>query len=312
MYDVIIIGAGPAGLTAAANTAHRGLKTLVLEQCEKPGGQPLNFYPDKIIKDHPGFPVGVLGKEFARLLEIQAKNADAKIKCGEEALSIEGAEPELTVRTTNGSYLAQRVIICTGLLSYPSRLPVLSNFTGTGVHYKIENLRDFRKKNVVVVGGGDNAFDTALQIKEVAGDVKVLVKHEYAKAKLSTINEVKDAGIEILYNTEIKEVVQDEGSKKLTGVRIVSKDGTVAQLPVDEVFSAIGFSLVSEFLKNNGLEMNTDGSIKVDGKYETSRKGVFAAGDVNGDVMLIAVACARGIEAAINSFSSIKKPYWLT
>ena len=79
MHDVIIIGAGPAGLTAATNTAHRGLKTLVIEQCDRAGGQPRICYPDKIIKDHPGFPVGILGKELSRMLVLQAKNAGAEI-----------------------------------------------------------------------------------------------------------------------------------------------------------------------------------------------------------------------------------------
>jgi len=75
MYDVVIVGAGPAELTAAANTSHRGLKGLVLEKQGTPGGLPTFIYPDKIIKDHPGFPVGILGKELSRMLFMQAKNA---------------------------------------------------------------------------------------------------------------------------------------------------------------------------------------------------------------------------------------------
>lgn len=88
MYDVIIIGAGPAGLTAAANTSHRGLQSLVIEKQDMPGGLPSLRYPNKIIRDHPGFPCGILGKELSRMLSMQAQNAGAEIKCDEEAYRI--------------------------------------------------------------------------------------------------------------------------------------------------------------------------------------------------------------------------------
>jgi len=184
MYDIIIIGAGPAGLTAAINTAHRGLKTLVIEQYDKPGGQPLIFYPDKIIKDHPGFPIGVLAKEFARRVEMQAIHAGAEIKCNEEALKINKIDDNLLeVKTNNGLYKSKRVIICTGMLNIPRKLPILENYKGKGIYYKIENLNEFKGKKVTVIGGGDNAFDSAIQIKEIASNVNILIKHAYAKAK---------------------------------------------------------------------------------------------------------------------------------
>jgi thioredoxin reductase len=109
MYDVIIIGGGPSGLTAAANTSLRGLSSLVIEKQDIPGGLPTLLYPDKIIRDHPGFPVGILGKELSRMLSIQAKNAGAEIKLGEEVLWIERVEDDLIeVITVQDKYQGKR------------------------------------------------------------------------------------------------------------------------------------------------------------------------------------------------------------
>jgi thioredoxin reductase (NADPH) len=312
MYDIIIIGAGPAGLTAAINTAHRGLKTLVIEQYEKPGGQPLVFYPDKLIKDHPGFPIGILGKEFARRVEMQATGAGAEIKCNEEALRVIPKDSSIQVMTTNSAYEGKRVILCTGMLNLPSTLPVLANYQGEGVNYKVGSLSKFKGKKIVVIGGGDTAFDITLQLKEVASGVSILVKQEYAKAKEKTVKEAEKAGVKIFYKTELVGIVNAEGSKKISRIKVInSKTQENAELPCDEIFSAIGFSLVNKFFKDNNIELNPDGTAKVDKHYETNIKGVFAAGDINGEPKLIAVACSRGIKAAISTFSSIKKPYWL-
>jgi len=319
MYDIIIIGAGPAGLTAAINTAHRGLKTLVIEQYDKPGGQPLIFYPDKIIKDHPGFPIGVLAKEFARRVEMQAINAGAEIKCNEEALKINKIDDNLLeVKTNNGLYKSKRVIICTGMLNIPRKLPILENYKGKGIYYKIENLNEFKGKKVTVIGGGDNAFDSAIQIKEIASNVNILIKHAYAKAKEITVEEAESKGIKIYYNTELTSIINYPNSKKIKKIKILdTKTKLTSELSTDMIFSSIGFSTVYKFLKDNNIELNNDGTVKTNDNYETTDnyetniKGVFAAGDLNGEAKLIAVASARGIQAAIQTFSSIKKPYWI-
>jgi thioredoxin reductase len=309
LYDIIIIGAGPAGLTAAINTSHRGLKTLVLEQYEKPGGQPLIFYPDKIIKDHPGFPIGILAKEFARRIEMQAVNSGAEIKCNEEALNITPNGKELSVKTANGIYQSKRVIICTGLLNIPNKIPIISGYTGDGVTYKLGNLNDYKEKAIAIIGGGDTAFDTSLQLRDVTDKVWIVLPHEYAKASEKTVKEAKNAGIKILYNTEL---VSIENPKKVEKIKIKNKKtNNESEFSTDIIFSATGFLSANEFFKRNAIELNADGTVKVDNNYETSVKNVFAAGDLNGEAKLIAVACARGIQAAIKTFSSIKKPYWI-
>ena len=313
MYDVIIVGGGPAGLTAATNTAHRGLRTLVIEQLETLGGQPLILYPDKIIKDHPGFPIGVLAKEFARMIGMQAINAGAEIHCNEEVLLIKHRkEGFLELSTTGSVYLSKRIILCTGMLTVPNKLPLLKNFDGEGIHYKVGNVSRFKDKRVVVIGGGENAFDTALQLSDVAREIVVLVKQGYAKAKDSTVNDLEKKGVKIKYDSEIRKITKKSNQNAIDRITVMNlKTNDTSEIKVDAIFSAIGFSSHNEFLMNNKLEQNKDGSIRINDNYETSVKGVFAAGDITGEVKLIAVACAEGIKAAISAFSSIKKPYWL-
>jgi thioredoxin reductase (NADPH) len=210
MYDIIIVGAGPAGLTSAANTSYRGLKTLVIEKQDVTGGLPTLLYPDKIIRDRLGFPVGILGKELSRMLFMQAKNAGAEIRCDEEVLTIEKKDEDLMeVKTIQGVYTSNRVILCTGIYNMPKKLEVLKDYSGPNVHFRVEHLEEFKGKSVVVVGGGDHAFDTAVQLSDVAKNVTILIKDKYAKAKESTIKLAEEQKVQVLYNTEVVKILND-------------------------------------------------------------------------------------------------------
>ena len=311
VYDVIIVGAGPAGLTAAANTSHRGLKSLVLEKQSTPGGLPALIYPDKIIRDHPGFPVGILGRELSRMLFIQAKNAGAEIKCDNEVLKIEKADGVIEVKTAQDVYQTKRVILCTGIYNVPRKPEALKSYTGPNVHYRVQVPQKFKGKNVVVAGGGDHAFDTAIQLGDIAKSTTILVKEKYAKAKENSVKIAESSGIKILYNTSLVKIFKDK-SGLLEGVQIVNHETNETKtIKADEIFVAIGFEPVKRFLENNGFKLREDGSVAVDKNLQTNITGVFAAGDVTGEIRLIATACAEGIVAAIHAFEEIKKPYWL-
>jgi thioredoxin reductase len=311
-YDVIIIGAGPAGLTAAANTSLRGLKSLVIEKQDVLGGLPTILYPDKIIRDHPGFSVGILGKELSGMLFMQAKNAGAEIKCSEEVLKIERREGDLIeVETVQDIYQAKRVILCTGIYDIPRKLEILKGYTGPNVRYKVESPRMLKKKRVVIVGGGDHTFDTAVQLKDVTKSITILVKHRYAKAKKSTVKLAENLGMQVFYNTEIVRIFKNKNGK-LDRIQIANREtGEKKTMNVDELFIAIGFEPIKRFLENNGFKLQKDGSVKADRNLQTNIKGVFAAGDVTGEVRLIATPCAEGIAAAVHAFEATKKPYWL-
>ena len=312
LYDVVVIGAGPAGLTAGANAALRGLDSLVLEKQEIAGGLPTMLYPDKIIRDHPGFPVGILGKELSRMLVMQAQNAGTEIRCGEEALTIEKKESgQIEVKTAEGSYQTKRVILCTGIYNIPRKLKNLKGYTGPNLHYKIENLTIFRKRRVVIVGGGDHAFDTALQLGSIAESITILDKHHYPKAKESSVKSALEAGAQVLSDTEILRALKDK-QRVISRVQVSNNvTGEKKILPVDELFIAIGFEPVRKFLESNGFKLGKDGSLEVDRSLQTNVEGVFAAGDVTGEVRLISTACAEGIIAAVHAFEEIKRPYWI-
>ena len=312
MYDVIIVGAGPAGLTAATNTTLRGLKSLILEKQDTAGGLPTLLYPDKIIRDHPGFPVGILGKELSRMLYMQAKNAGTEIKLDEEVLKIEKVEDKfIEVRTVQDIYQTKRVILCTGFFNAPTKLEVLKDYKGTNVHHKVEAPETFKNKRLVIVGGGDHAFDSGIQLKDITKSTTIIVKSRYAKAKEHTVKLAKDLGIEVLYNSEIVKFFEDSSGRLNSILTTNNKTGETTTLQCEEVFMAIGFEPIKLFLENNGFELTEEGSVKVSEKLQTNVKGVFAAGDVTGEVRLIATACAKGIIAAIYAFEAIKKPYWL-
>jgi thioredoxin reductase len=312
MYDVIVIGAGSAGLTAAANTSLRGLRSLVIEKHDFPGGLPVLLYPDKIIRDHPGFPVGILGKELSRMLFMQAKNAGAEIRCGEEALRIEKKEDNLLeVKTTQDTYQARRVILCTGIFNLPRKLEILKDKSYSNVYYAMKSPEMFKNRRMVIVGGGDHAFDTAVQLRDVTNNITILVKDRYAKAKENTVKIAEKLGIRIFYNTEISDVFKDRAGRieKIETVNLETHEKKTVE--IDELFVSIGFEPVKLFLERNGFRLRKDGSLKVDRNLQTNIKGVFAAGDITGEVRLIATACAEGIVAAIHAFETIKKPYWL-
>ena len=312
MYDVIVVGGGPAGLTAAANTSHRGLKSLVIEKQDFTGGLPVLLYPDKIIRDHPGFPCGIIGKELSRMLSLQAETAGVEFKRGEEVLKIDRKEDNLLeVKTANDVYQGRRVILCTGIYNVPKKLPLLEGYTGSNLHYETKDPQDYVRKKVVIVGGGDHAFDIAIQLSKISERVTVLVMEKYAKAKENSVRLAESSGVNMYYDTEIISFFKNR-SGIFERIQIIDhKTGEKAILEVDELFVAIGFEPVKTFLENNGFQLRGDGSIMVDDNLQTNIEGVFAAGDITGEIRLIATACSGGIVAAIHAFEEIRKPYWL-
>jgi ferredoxin/flavodoxin---NADP+ reductase len=309
-WDVVIIGAGPAGLAASLTTAHRALTTLVIEAKDKPGGQPQFLYADKRIVDIPGFPDGISGEELSHRTYRQAVDALVQFRFNEELIDIEdtdeteAGERLKRVVTSQSSYLCRKVIIACGLLHYPRRLPSLDSLESDKVYYKIPTISNYQDDRVAVVGGGDSGLDAALMVLGRKGKVDLIVREAVPIGKPDTLARIRDAGGVIHVSTEIR-------SAALNGERIRLTLTDEKEIDCAAVVVQIGFLSAKETFERLGVRLNDDGSISIDPYFETSRQGIFAVGDVHGDIKLIAVAWAEGIQAAIHAFKEITSPYWL-
>jgi thioredoxin reductase len=309
-WDVVIIGAGPAGLAASLTTAHRGLTTLVIEAKEKAGGQPQFLYADKRIVDIPGFPDGITGEELSERTYRQAVQALVQFRFNEELITIEETDqiekddPLKRVVTTRGSYLCRKAIIACGLLHYPRKLPVLDQLSSKRVHYRVPKIGDYAGNVVMVVGGGDSALDAAVMVLERGGEVDLIVRGATPAGKAETLSRVVDQGGRIHTACEVvaAELAGDHIAATLTGGKTLTCDLAIVQ---------IGFLSAKETFDRLDVQLNDDGSICIDPYFESSRRGIFAVGDVHGDIKLITVAWAEGIQAAIYAFKEITSPYWL-
>ncbi len=309
-WDVVIIGAGPAGLAASLTTAHRALTTLVIEAKDKPGGQPQFLYPDKKIVDVPGFPDGITGEDLSERTYRQAVDALVQFRFNDELVSIEDTDelamddPLKRVVTKNGEYLCRKVLIACGLLHFARRLPVLDALESKNVYYKMPKIGDHDGGRVVVVGGGDSAFDAAVMALGRNAQVDVVVREETPIAKADTVNRVIQSGGKVHTSAEIDKAWYEQGeiALSLTGGEQITAGTIIVQ---------IGFLSAKETFQRLDVRLNEDGSIAVDPYFETSRRGIFAIGDVHGDIKLVTVAWAEGIQAAIYAFKEITSPYWL-
>lgn len=310
-WDVVIVGAGPAGLAAALTTAHRGLTTLVIEAKDSAGGQPRFLYAEKRIVDIPGFPDGITGEELSARVYRQAVEANVQFRFNEvlvdveETDRIEKEDPLKRVVTSKGSHLGRKVLLACGLLHVPRKLPLLDELGSRNVHYRVPKIGDYEGQTVAIVGGGDSALDAALMVVGRNGQAHLLVRKEAPAGKADTLARLLAAGGVVHTSCQIE-------AASFSGNAIALSLSTNEQLLVDKVILQIGFLSARDTFARLGVKQKDDGTIVVDPYFESSRRGIFAVGDVHGDVRLITVAWAEGIQAAIYAFREITSPYWLS
>jgi thioredoxin reductase (NADPH) len=308
-WDVVIVGAGPGGLAASLTTAHRGLTTLVIEAKGKPGGQPEFLYADKRIVDIPGFPDGITGAELSERTYRQAVDSAVQFRFREELHTIENTsevakdEPLMRVVTSQGEYLCRKVILACGLLHYPRKMDVLDALNTKKVHYKIPKIGDYEGQQVAVIGGGDSALDAAVMALQRGGKVDLLMRGK-PSGKADSLARIAELGGTVHTQTEI-------AAASFAGDQLALELTTEKQIECDLAIVQIGFLSAKETFQRLDVRLNNDGSIAIDPYFETSRHGIFAVGDVHGDIKLITVAWAEGIQAAIHAFKEITSPYWL-
>ena len=301
VHDVLIIGSGPAGYTAALYAARADLKPLVLAGSQ-PGGQ-LTITTD--VENYPGFPDGIMGPEMMELFRKQAERFGAEVRY-EHVSKVDFSQRPFKVWVEETEYQAKAVIVSTGASAKWLGLESEVTFGGHGVSACATcDGFFFRGKVVAVVGGGDTAMEEAHYLTKHASKVYLIHRRdEFRASKIMQERVLAHEKIEVIYNTVIEEIVGDyEPFKKTTGLKLKNiVTGDHSLLPLDGVFIAIGHKPNSDLFKGV-LSMDDVGYMKVNaGSTATNIPGVFAAGDVADSVYRQAVTAAgSGCMAAIDA-----------
>ncbi|MFW9926701.1 MAG: thioredoxin-disulfide reductase [Candidatus Thorarchaeota archaeon] len=302
-WELIVIGGGPAGMTAAIYGARYGLKTLLLESKVLGGAQATS--PG--IENYPGYTF-IVGLELANKMKEQVKKCGAIIKEITEVKNIEkeGNDGDFLLNTRRGVYRAKAIIIATGGGHKHLGVPGEDLLTGRGVSYCATcDGPLFREKTVAVVGGGNTAVTEALYLSEVVQKVYLIHRRDELRAEKIIQDYVFNSSVEIIWDTIVKEIKGDDLVNELVLENV--KTGEIRSLPVEGAFIALGSSPESELAKRIGVETNKRGEILVNAKQSTNIAGVFAAGDVVESMKQIAVAVGHGAIAADSAYSYIRK-----
>ncbi len=295
-HQLIIVGGGPAGLTAGLYSARAGIKVVLIEK-EVIGGQIANA--DRV-DNYPGFPEGISGFELARLIHQQATNYGLETMSG-EVTGLTSRYGSNIVNTTEGDFTAQAVIIAGGSQFRKLEVPGEGEFLGKGVSYCATcDGPLFRDKAVAVVGGGDTAVTDALSLSKFASSVKVIHRRNQLRAsKVLQRKAQTNPKIEFIWDSVVTEV---KGKKKITDLVLKNtKNDTISLLAVDGVFVAIGLVPNTEYLRGV-LPLDEGGYIITTELMETTVPGIFAAGDIrHNSAKQAIVAAGDGAVAALSA-----------
>lgn len=299
MYDIVIIGAGPAGLAAAVYAGRASKKVLVLE-AKVYGGQIVNTLD---IENYPA-EEHISGYDFATKLYNQAKNFGAEI-IFEEVTGIENGGKQKKVVTTNNVYKADAIIIATGSENRKLELPNEEQLVGKGISYCATCDGAFYKnKKVAVVGGGNTALEDTLYLADIAEKVYLIHRRDEFRGENSTVNRLKDKkNIQLVLNSSVTRL---NASDKLESIEVVNTDGETRIIEVDGLFVAIGRTPENKAFADL-IKLDDAGYIKADEKCHTNVDGIFVAGDNRAkDVRQLVTAVSDGAIAATEAVKYIE------
>jgi thioredoxin reductase (NADPH) len=301
LTDLIILGSGPAGLTAAIYAVRGGLKTTVVEG-PNPGGQ-LIWTTE--VENYPGFPEPIMGPELMNLFRKQVERLGAEFISG-EATNVDFSKRPLKIIVDNTDYEADAVIVATGASARLLGLESEQRLRGKGLSYCATcDGYFFKNKDVMVVGGGDTAIEDAIFLSNIARSVTVVHRRDELRAiKIIRERVFKIKNIKFLWSHVVKEIC---GEKKVEGVRLLNlKNEETQEYRCDGVFIAIGYIPNTKIFKGQ-LELNEAGYVKVQNNTETTKEGVFVAGDVADWIYRQAVTSAgSGCQAAIDAIKYLE------
>lgn len=300
-WDIIIIGAGSAGLAAGIYAVRSGLKTLLLD--EKLAGGNISDSPK--VENYPGF-VEISGRDLSEKMVTQCKNLGAVIHGLEpvEALKFEG-EMKIVI-TSNNTYRAKAVIFATGTHHKTVGVKGEQEFYGRGISYcGVCDGPLFKGKKVAVIGGGNSACATSLYLSGLTSQVTVIHRRDAFRAEYRLVLDVTSKpNVNVLWNTEVEEIKGDRQVRTLTLKNSINGEKT--EINVDAVFVQVGEIPNSAVAKISGIETNNIGYIETNTKQETNVLGVYAAGDVTTHpIKQVGTAVGQGITAALEAYNYI-------
>ena len=281
--DTVIIGAGPVGLFAVHQLGIKGLKSIVIDNLDKAGGQCIELYPDKPIYDIPAVPE-CTGEELTKKLLEQIKPFNTKFFLNERVEEVKQDKENWIVKTNNNNeFIAPNIIIAGGVGSFePRKLPVkeAEKFEGTSLFYAVRNKEQFKNKNISIFGGGDSALDWALELSKFS-KINLIHRREEFRGAPHTLSEIKklekEGKIAIKTPCQLDSI---EGDKNIKSITLKFDDGKTEKINTEIVLSFFGLIMKLGPIAEWGLNMSKK-TIEVNSEnFQTNKKGIFAVGDI--------------------------------
>ncbi len=304
MKDVTIIGAGPTGLFALFYAGMRGASAQIVDALQEPGGQLTALYPEKYIFDVAGFPK-VLAKDLVRASVEQARQFGEPIHCNQQVVALDEEGDHFVLVTETDRFPTRAIVVAAGIGAFsPRRLPqaVAEPWYGRGIYDRVTDPAVFAGRQVVIIGGGDSAFDWAQQLRGRAASVALVHRSDRFRAHASTVADVQAAaaagttGLHTFH--ELHDIVANDGAIVALDLKDI-KGKSIRRIDAEVVLPMLGFVSDIGALVEWGLTLDKD-EILVNSLMETGRPGVWAAGDITtypGKLKLIATGVAEAATA---------------
>jgi thioredoxin reductase (NADPH) len=302
--DLLIIGAGPSGLYATYYAGFRGLRVALVDSLPELGGQVTAMYPEKQILDVAGFP-SIKGRDLVAGLVEQAATAHPDYFLDRTATSLTYDDDGVTIELDEGTRIrAGAAIITAGIGKFsPRPLPAGHGWVGRGMEFFVPSFAPYAGKDVVIVGGGDSAFDWALHLEPVAKSVALVHRRDAFRAHQRTVAQVQASSVEIITKAQVTALLDSGGNGVVEEVEITVDGAEPVRRPAQAVVAALGFIADLGPLQQWGIEVQKR-HVVVDGSMRTNLPRVFAAGDITeypGKVRLIAVGFGEAATAVNNA-----------